>query len=200
MTATSPQPREALGQPDLTAKRHGELFAAWRRGDHAAARAGFRAVLERDHDDGDAWRGLGSVLWSIRAFDACLDAFGQALRCEPLSPMHWSDVGLALRELKRADLALQAFDVALRLDGSYAPAWNERSNVLFDVRCYPDALPGYDRAIALSPKAAVYHHNRAECLLAVGDRDGAKRGFCDALAIDSGYGFSRQRLRWMKQR
>ena len=185
MTGTSPG-WDSWPPTDPTLARG---FALWREGRLDDAEALFRDWSGTD-EEGDAARGLGSVLWTRGQFVAARDAFALALQKAPWNAMHWANLGLALRDLSKGHSALMAFDMALSLAPDYEPAWNEKANVLYDFGLYENALPLYQHALSLNNRRAVVHHNLGMCLLALGDSVAALAAFHRALQLEPGYHYS----------
>ncbi|MFJ1293776.1 tetratricopeptide repeat protein [Paracoccus yeei] len=170
-------------------------FDLWRAGRLDAAEAAFRARLAGE----DAWRGLGSVLWTQGRMAEAHEAFAVAIRLGPRRAMNLGNLGLVLRDLRRFAPALAAFDVALGLDPAYEPAWNEAANVLYDMGRPAKALPLYRRALALDARRAVVHHNLGMCLTVLGRRNEARAAFRHALSLDPAYAWSRDMLRRLER-
>jgi len=164
-----------------------KAFQIWRQGKHLPALHIFqRAVAANDHQP-DAWRGLGSVLWSLRRFEEASSAFRRSIALDCWNPMHWHNLGLTYRDSDKPDAAIRMLRFATELDQGYEPAFNEWANVLVDQRRFEPALKLYDHALTLDDSRAVVHHNRGVCLLFLGDFARAELSFREALCRDPEY-------------
>jgi tetratricopeptide (TPR) repeat protein len=161
-------------------------FELWRAGALSDALQ-FFVTAAKPEASACAWRGLGSVLWTLGRFDESLAAFQRALERDCYNAVHWANVGLVLRDLGRREPAINVFRVAASLDPGYEPAFNEWANVLYDEGRFAEALQLYDHALSLDATRAVVHHNRGVCLIALKRRDDALRSFHAALARDPSY-------------
>ena len=172
-------------------------FTLWRAGALTEALR-FFASAARPGAGACAWRGLGSVLWTMGRFEEALTAFRHALELDCYSAMHWANVGLVLRDLGRRECAINAFRVAGVLDPLYEPTFNEWANVLYDNERFPEALELYNKALAVDASRAVVHHNRGVCLLALNRRNEAIRSFGEALKRDPTYVHTLNELRRLR--
>ena len=162
-------------------------FQIWRHGEHFQALQIFQRAVARNENQPDAWRGLGSVLWSLRRFEEAAFAFRRSLALDCWNPMHWHNLGLAYRDSGNPDAAIRMLRFATEIDPGYEPAFNEWANVLVDQGRFEPALKLYDHALTLDDSRAVVHHNRGVCLLLLRDFVRAKLSFREALRRDPQY-------------
>jgi Flp pilus assembly protein TadD len=110
------------GQPAIPIA-HGQLaniFSDEQRFDEAIPH--YRAYLNADPSDADAWNALGIAEMRTFRLDDALESFGHAVRLRPRDARLWMNLGNALRSKGRVDDARRAFKSALDADPSFAPA------------------------------------------------------------------------------
>lgn len=178
-----------------------KAFNLWRKGKLDAALSHFEHAVAHNDQEADAWRGLGSVLWSLDRFEEAAAAFQRTIELDCWNPMHWHNLGLAYRHLQRLDAAKHLLQVATAMDPGYEPAFNEWANVLVDQGFLEEALILYDRALQLDNSRAVVHHNRGVCLRLLGNFEGAVASFSAALRRQPDYHHSLVELQaeWAKR-
>jgi Tfp pilus assembly protein PilF len=164
-----------------------QAFDDWREGKWVAALELFEHAVAEDSLQPDAWRGMGSVLWTLDRFEQASSAFRHAVELEPWNPMHWHNLGLAYRHLEKPAEARHLLEVATALDPEYEPAFNELANIHVEEGNFREALRIYDHALALDNSRAVVHHNRGVCLRLLGDFKGAAASFLAALKREPHY-------------
>jgi tetratricopeptide (TPR) repeat protein len=98
-------------------------IAAHRRGDRAAAIAGYRDVVERRPDALDAWMNLGQLAALVGGHRAAIDAFARARDLAPRDARAARDAGIALVSLGRFDEAALDLARAAELDPNALGAW-----------------------------------------------------------------------------
>lgn len=120
-------------------------------GHTAPAEAGYRAVLARQPDHGEALHRLGILYLQKGDAGAALHMLDAALATEPTNPAYHSNRASALRRLGRMQEALEACVQALRLAPDFADAYVNLVNTLDQMRRYGDAVKAQQQLILLRP-------------------------------------------------
>ncbi len=115
------------------------------------AEAGYRAVLARQPDHGEALHRLGILYLQIGNPAAALPMFDAAVVAEPANHIYHSNRASALRRLDRMQAALEACVQALRLAPDFTDAYVNLVNILDQMRRYGDAIKAQRQLILLRP-------------------------------------------------
>jgi tetratricopeptide (TPR) repeat protein len=171
-----------------------EGFDNWRRGHCHAALVFFELAVQQYPTSDEAWRGYGSVLWTLGRYAECLTAFRTAVELGYWNAMNWANVGLVCRDLHLWPQAENAFRVAIALDPNYEPAYNEWANVLVDQGRPEEALRLYETALSFDNSRAVVYHNQGVCLRLLHRVDEAIQSFRQAIGLDPTYHHTHREL------
>jgi len=143
----------------------------------------YRQVLERQPQDSDALRELGSVCLLQGHPQEALGLLESALQAKPND----FDARLArantLFALKRYPDAVAGFEEALKLKPDAAEAHHNRGAALGAQGRHAQALEGFEKAIALKPDYLDAHNSRGNALRALGRREEALKSFENAFAL-----------------
>jgi tetratricopeptide (TPR) repeat protein len=175
-------PDPATSPPDA-APLLGRAVDAHRRGELAAARAGYEAVLVRRPDHFDALHLLGAVVRQLGDPALAVATLRRALALRPDVAAAHNHLGLALRDLGRPDDAVAAFRDALERDPGHAGAWSNLGATLRERGDPAAALACLDRALAAGGEQAATRLNRANALRDLGRTEAALADCDRAVAI-----------------
>lgn len=145
---------------------------AYADGNHAAARDGYRELLEDDPGKLDARRGLARSLMELGEYRAALVQFNRAIDAAPEFGATWANRGILHDRMGRYREALRDYRKALSLDPELAegPGWLTRF-----LRNQADPPPTIaDRADYLEEQLA---KPPGERLLRVPERDAQQRSY-----------------------
>jgi len=180
----SPVPAEILAQAAKQLQLATELHV---RGDLAAARLGYEAVLALTPDDADTLHRLGLLRYQAGQPDAAVPLIEQALRLKPdLAPAHVS-LGVVRFALDQPAAALDDFSRALALAPDYLQALNNRGNAYSLLGRPADALLDFDAALRLQPNLAEAWTNRGVVLERLGRIEDALASHERALQVRPDY-------------
>ncbi len=187
----------ALGAPGLTEKQTAELYVGlgdahlWSDLDAEASEA-FRAALEFDPTDVNAWNGLG---WALRATDsdaAALEAFEKSLSID-VSVQGLSGKAATARSLGLIDGAAsrELLRASLTIDPGYIWALREIAWSHFDEAAFTEALAVFEEALEITAndKNALYGLGRTA--LKNGDGLRALQAFNDVIELSPDHFSSR---------
>ncbi|MFV3077643.1 tetratricopeptide repeat protein [Niveispirillum fermenti] len=117
----------------------------------AAAAAGYRAVLARQPDHGEALQRLGVLHLQTGDHGAALKVLDAAVAAGPATPALHSNRASALRRLGRMQEALESCMRALRLAPDFTDAYVNLVNILDQMQRYGDAIVAQRQLIILRP-------------------------------------------------
>jgi TIR domain/Tetratricopeptide repeat len=96
-------------------RAQGASEEARKRGYYEQAIEAYRHALARNPLDEDALRGMGNALCALGLYDQALDAFTQAIDCDP-TPATYAGLGDVFAKLKRYTEAVEVYEKAMELD------------------------------------------------------------------------------------
>jgi hypothetical protein len=140
-------------------------FAAYRRGDFAAAERHCRAAIEAQPRLFDPHHMLAVIQVQLGRPQEALANCDLALSLRPDDPAALSNRAVMLNTLGRYDEAVVSCDVALSLRPNAAATLENRGIALSALKRFDEAMASYDRALGLQPEFAECRINRASLLL-----------------------------------
>jgi FkbM family methyltransferase len=138
------------------------LQQGWRihqSGDFAGAERMYRAVLQADANNANAWCYLGIACYDQDRFDEAVASYQRAIQIQPQFPIAYNNLGNTLRMQKRLTEALACFDEALRQQPGYVNAHKNKGTALVWEGRLDEALESYGQALQLAPEDAETHKN-----------------------------------------
>lgn len=119
--------------------------------------AAYRQLLHWQPARAAAWYNLGFLLHRVRAFEAALQAYGQALvhGIEAPEEVHLNRAVLLADELARPAEAKQALAAALALNPRYLPAWMNLATLQEQAGNRAAALTACEHVLAIDPHHAL---------------------------------------------
>ena len=153
-------------------------------GDLDRAEAGYRQILARMPDHGDALHLLGLVHLHRGDYETAAARIGQAVAAFPDTPFYHNNLGLALLGRGGNEAAATAFQQALDLASDYVDAWINLGRTHGSAGRTDQALACFDRALALDPQSAQAHAQAGELFCHTGQSGQAVRHLEQALALD----------------
>lgn len=180
------------------------------RGEHAAAEAAYRDLLESSPDDPQLLTNLAGAVGAQGHHDEALVLLERSLEVEPMQAAAWHNRAVLLERADRRDEAVDAYRRALRID----PTFEEARRALFRLTGTPAVRPlespeeeravelaeqarqaavrgdfpaasrALDEAEQLAPHLALVHHHRSNVAFLAGDREAARRALERALEIE----------------
>jgi predicted O-linked N-acetylglucosamine transferase (SPINDLY family) len=178
-------------EPDLDAV---DLFVRalkfHRLGEWAAARAGYKQVLEKSPNEFDALRLLGVCEHQCGDTEAGARLLQRALLIDPRSAAVYSHLSAMLIALKRPAEALGHCESALAIAPDSADAHYNRGNALLALRRFPEAVISFDKTIALDPENLDALSNRGNALLEMRQFDEAIENYNGLLALKPSHGLA----------
>jgi len=176
-----------MKQPPKTISRKlAEATALLQRGEFAAARAGFGAVLKFDPRNFDALHFAGIAAAQMEHPEEGEALIRRALEVNPRHAAAHSNHGSALIRLNRYEDALVSLDRAIVLDPNGANAHQNRGIALMRMKRFKDSVAAFDCAIALKPNNAEAHNDRACALMDQHKFEDALAGIEKALSLRPG--------------
>jgi len=176
-----------MKQPPKTISRKlAEATALLQRGEFAAARAGFGAVLKFDPRNFDALHFAGIAAAQMEHPEEGEALIRRALEVNPRHAAAHSNHGSALIRLNRYEDALVSLDRAIVLDPNGANAHQNRGIALMRMKRFKDSVAAFDCAIALKPNNAEAHNDRACALMDQHKFEDALAGIENALSLRPG--------------
>lgn len=185
--APSPSPRIALEAKTDDMSHVAETLAraalaAWRGGDPAAAKAQFRQALARDGHSATARQGLLALLAEQRRWDEVREVAEEGLARDD-KRVDWALIAARLRfEAGDAERALAVLE-RHRAHASQMPDYQGFLGMLLArTGRREEAVACYRQATLLKPEEGRWWYGLATTLEALGDRDGARTAYQQALA------------------
>jgi tetratricopeptide (TPR) repeat protein len=160
-----------------------QAVALHRRGELAAARAGYEAVLGLEPLQPDAWHLLGVIAAQTDDPARAVALIGRAVELDPTNAIAHGNLGSALRARGDLGAALAAYTQAVALQVDYADAHLNRGLVLQDLGEPEAALASYERAIAANPGLAAAYLFRGNLLYQLRQPEAALASYDAAIRI-----------------
>lgn len=135
------------------------------KGDLAAARQAYQAILALTPDFLDALHYLGALEYQAGNYQAALSVIERGLRLAPqAAPLHFN---AALSHLALGSLseALFSFERCITNDPRHQQAYFQAGNVLVSMGRLEDALARFDQALDVGQEFAALHNHRGNVLL-----------------------------------
>jgi Tfp pilus assembly protein PilF len=181
MTSSDTRRPKGAGPHAVNPQAHPDFqagFAAFGRGDPAAAETAFLKAAAAFPDYGPVHGNLGVILRRLEREDAAEARFRLALALDPAMADIWSNYGVLLREAKGRDEAATAAALqrALRLNPDHPAALCNLGNLRLDQAVYAEAATLYQATLKLRPDLAEAHKNLGFARLVLGD---LREGFAE---------------------
>lgn len=125
----------------------------------AEAEAVYRAVLQSEPGNANAWCYLGMACHDQDRFDEAVAAYRRAIAIQPNFPIAYNNLGNSLRLQRRVKEAMAAFDEALRQKPDYLNAAKNKGTALMWEGFVDEALQAYERAVGMQPDDPETHKN-----------------------------------------
>ena len=166
---------------------------AHREGRLDMAEQGYRAVLDTDPDNGDAWHFLG-ILLQTKGEAAAEASLAKAAELLNIRADAATDYGRCLQQNGALDQALSWFERALRRQPNYLPALIEQGNCLLTLGEPERALGMYQHALQIYPADLDVRANLGFVEMILGRFEAARASFDQVLAINSEHAAGRFHL------
>jgi tetratricopeptide (TPR) repeat protein len=146
----------------------------------------YRAVLERDQGNAEAWHLLGMVALQTNRLDEAARLLRQATTRDTSKPEYHANLGNVLQARGQLDEAINEFRKALRLQpGDWQIHFN-LANALRTRGALDESVHHYQEALRRNPNAVPVHTNLGITLLAQGKVDAAIESLQKALHLQPG--------------
>ena len=98
------------------------------------------------------WNCKALTLYSLKRYDAAIDAYDESIKIAPESIWLWNNRGEAYTRMMQFDNAIVDFQKAIQLDPnrSFVP-WNNLGKVYYQQQQYQQAIEAYNEALAVKP-------------------------------------------------
>ena len=160
---------ETSGQPGPSvAQTLQQAVEAHRKGDLAAAEAGYAKILEAFPENFGALHMLGVVRNQQGLHEEAVELIAAALQQDGRSPEAHYNLGISLAALGRHAEAAEHFECAIVVNPHYADAHVGTGNARQALRQYDRAIMSYERALAIDPSLVAAHNNLGNALRAAG--------------------------------
>ena len=181
-------PPDGLLKIDVPAVEYYRLFdRAWdlaEKGQHEAAIAEWRKVLELSPKDARAQMNLGVSLARAGKFDEAIGLHQKALEIDPEYPEARLNLGLALAGTGKWEEAIAQYHQALEIDPDYPEVHNNLGAALAGQRKWEEAIAHYRKALEVNPRYAEVHSNLGVAVARAGRLDEAIAHFQKAVEIN----------------
>lgn len=111
----------------------------------------FEQAIALDHNDINAWNGLGNCLFSQNDHKAALLAFEQVRVLDPKNAVAWYKVGVTKLELKDNAGAMEALKYAIYLSPADSDAWFKLSYARYEMNDIKGAIEACNQSLILTP-------------------------------------------------
>lgn len=197
MNTGNERPDSAKPQPDSVSSRSAtadiarKLFESalqhHRAGQHMAAEAGYRKVLQTEPGHADALHMLGVLAYQAGKYDEAVSLITGAGKLMAPNAGVCINLGNALQASGRLNEAVSAFQQAIRIYPGYAIAYNNLGNALRQQGKLEKAIVAFNKALELDDCYADACVNLAITYQAQADLTGAIGLYERAVALDSGH-------------
>ena len=119
-----------------------------------------------------------------RELEKAIDAYDQAIRCNPRHAGAYYSRGIAKHELGDHQGAIADYDKAIEINPQHAYPYNNRGHVKHELGDHQDAIADYDKAIEIDPQHVYAYNNRGIAKSALGDHHRAIADYDIAIKFD----------------
>ena len=190
---TAPIPGTYMG-PAMMKQALTIALNAHRKGDLPMAEQGYRAVLDTEPDNGDAWHFLGLLLQAKGEAAAAEASLAKAAERLSTRADIATDYGRCLQQNGAPDQALNWFETAVQRQPNYLPALIEQGNCLLALGAPERALAAYQHALQIYPAEPDARANLGFVEMILGQFDAARASFNRVLAVSPDHAPSRFHL------
>ena len=128
--------------------------ALYEEGEYEGAEAAYRQAVELDKNHVEAWVGLGSVYWKMKAYEQAEEACQRAIAIDAGHAFAWYRLGTVYDDLKQYGRAIEAYQQAIQLDPQFAYPWYGLGIIHMYQKQYGKAIEAYQKTIQLNPEFA----------------------------------------------
>lgn len=137
-------------------------------------------------DNAMDWNNKGLALANQGKYEEAIQAYDEAIRCDPEYISPWNNKGLALKNQGNLTGAIQAYNKAIRLDPTNAMAWYNKGLALGMWGMYDEVIQAYDEAVGLDPKNAIdWYNNKGVALESLGRTSESDAAYARAMELGS---------------
>jgi len=154
--------------------------------DTAQAISSLQRATTLDDRHTDAWIVLGQ-LWQNRDDELALNAFENALHTDSTNLQALHSLATYWQDLGRFERALELYLHIIRLDPGYTGAFIQSGLIYFQQDSFSKAFEYFDIACKQEPTLAAGYYYRGTSREALGDPEGAKSDYRQALRLDPDY-------------
>jgi len=144
-------------------------------GQHDAATALYRQILEQQPDHAYASYLLGTDALRRGEFSAAIELIGAAIQVNAGEPGFHLFLGQALQKKGELSEALSAYDCALGLAPQMSAAMFRRATVLLALHRVPEAMAGFKQALDADPKFGAIALQQAQAYSDAGELEAASQ-------------------------
>lgn len=152
-------------------------------GEPAAAERLYRDALDREPNNPNALRLLGTILQQQGRNDRAIALFERAVAAAPQIPDSWNNLGVACAALGRQDAAIRHYEKAIALRPDYADAHRNLGSLRFNGGAYEAAVRHLEAARAQNRDDTGLLILLATARLRTGDAASAVAEFREALRL-----------------
>ncbi len=156
--AAPPTALARLSEADLAKVRDlsWEARKAVKKEDYAAAEKYYLDVLKIDENNGDVYRGLGTVYTKQKSFSDAADAYKQALRLGSRDEQTYLALGEALLQKGAWQEAVETLDHVVKMNPQMASAYALLGRAYTGLKLHKEALKYFELAAKFDPKNVGY--------------------------------------------
>jgi tetratricopeptide (TPR) repeat protein len=160
-----PDGMEAIQAPAVEYYRQFDLaFDLARKGQHEAAVAAWRRVLELGTEDSKAYMNLGVSLAATGRLDEAMESYRKAQGMDPADAEILMNYGVALAGAGRFEEAIGEYRKALEINTEYAEAHNNLGLALARRAKLAEAILHYRKALEVNPGLSAVYNNLGAAL------------------------------------
>ncbi len=182
-TATPTASPTATSTPSA-AERMNRGRAYYDQGDYESAASEFRAAVELEPDDAEAYASLGASYAKMNLHREAITAFKSAIRLDPQNKQAYVGLCALQAKLGLLDEAQETCERSLQLTPEDANAFNGMGLVYLGQERIEEAISAFQQAIRLDPRHEEAHNNQGRAYLLLGELDKARSEFKAVLDIN----------------
>jgi tetratricopeptide (TPR) repeat protein len=153
------------------------------------AERAFRRAIELQANNGNYWRGLGTVQAGFKRDKEAIASYHRALEIDPNNAYTYNNLGNAQKSLGQTEEAITSYRKAIEIDPNDAYAYNGLGNAQSALGQKEEALASYRKAIEIDPNPSIAYGNLGWLYLKDNQLQLAKEACQNAIKLDPDQGW-----------
>jgi tetratricopeptide (TPR) repeat protein len=188
------RPKMSMAEQSRVRDLGWEARKAVKKGEFTAAEKHYRAMLDLDQENIDAYKGLGSVYTELNKYASAADAYRQAVRLGGREESVYLALSETLLRLCDWRAAIETLEHLVKINPQSAQAYALLGRAYTGLKLHKEALKYFEQAVKFAPRHTGYRLRLAEAAERRGQDVEAKMHLNKVLEIDPQNEAAKERL------